>query len=318
MHFHFVRHPDNPVIPRRANTFFSIYAANPDVILYHGNFYMFFRGQDERGHDQIGVAFTPKSDFDGVAWNFYEGNPVIAAGPEDFDAAHVLDPATVVVQDRLYLYYTAHPIDPNLPSAIGLALSDDAIHFRKFESNPVITGGIGPEVVYLNGKFYLFYQRSDATGAFQIFVCISEDGIHFEPSNERVVFRPSGKIGSFDCFSISTVRIFHEPPCYYMVYGGCDRFADSPIGFGLARSLDLFHWERYPGNPIMWRGVMGTWDEGAVWFGTVARVDDTYYLWYEGAGGGGEISRTQNYGGYGKTTFSQIGLAIAQHPLPDW
>lgn len=113
-----------------------------------------------------------------------------------------------------------------------------------------------------------------------------------------------------------------------MTYGGCPRYFDYPVAIGLARSNDLLHWERYPGNPILERGLPGTWDEGALWFATVLKKDQTYYLWYEGAGTGLDLDsqenkeaswlcREEDYGGYASCSFSQIGLAKYEGDMPN-
>lgn len=114
-----------------------------------------------------------------------------------------------------------------------------------------------------------------------------------------------------------------------MTYGGCDRYFDYPLAIGLARSPDLLHWERYPGNPILTRGEAGTWDEGALWFATVYKKGQTYFLWYEGTGTGlglasaearrlSQQCREEDYGGYAESSFSQIGLATFTGKLPAW
>jgi hypothetical protein len=68
-----------------------------------------------------------------------------------------------------------------------------------------------------------------------------------------------------------------------MVYAGDDSDVDTPCGFGLARSRDLEHWERYARNPIFAVGRAGSWDDAAVWFGTTFTWGKNLYLLYEGA-----------------------------------
>ena len=69
-----------------------------------------------------------------------------------------------------------------------------------------------------------------------------------------------------------------------MTYGACQKFDDYPESFCLAKSSDLIHWDRFHDNPILHRGKVGEWDEGAIWFPTVYKYNDKYYLWYEGSG----------------------------------
>ncbi|MFZ5519172.1 MAG: hypothetical protein ACOY90_21255 [Candidatus Zhuqueibacterota bacterium] len=326
----FTRYPGNPIIPRTPGTFFSIFSANPDLLIFNDMYYLYFRGQAEAGHDQIGVACTRPGNFDGIHWKFAPENPILRVGADadDFDSGHILDPATIVWNGQVYLYYSAHNINwktRNAPSGIGLAVSTDGIRFGKHLQNPVVYG-TAPEAIVFQNRVHLFFQRRCAAGYFEIHHCPSDDGMTFSERDARIVFRPSAIPGAFDEYSISTVRIWPEGDWFYMVYGGCDRFYDYPIAFGLARSRDLLDWERYPGNPIFARGEAGTWDEGAVWFATMYNHRGKYLLWYEGAGCGIDSSteqgkrasqecRDQDYGGYGKTSFSQIGLAFFEGSL---
>jgi len=74
----------------------------------------------------------------------------------------------------------------------------------------------------------------------------------------------------------------------------------------------LVHWTKYPGNPIFSRGEAGAWDEGAIWFTTVEKINGRYYMWYEGYGGG--TARTKAYGSYLKGGKSQVGMATLDAP----
>jgi predicted GH43/DUF377 family glycosyl hydrolase len=323
------RYSENPIIKRTPNTFHSIHAANPDLLYFRGKYFFYFRGQGSEKHDQLAVAFMNPDNFDGVHMEMYSGNPIIKVGESfsDYDSNHILDPASVVFNDKVFLYYSAHPMDKEQKFSTALAISNDGIVFNKVKENPVIKSAICPEVLLHNGILYLFYQKLQKEGYFRIFRSESLDGIHF--SNEVDVFGPSGIEGAFDKFSISTVRIVKEGDYFMMIYGGCNKYFDYPIAFGLARSKDLQNWERYPGNPFFERGKPGEWDEGAMWFATTEKINSKYYMWYEGVGSGmgletdearkySLIAREEDYGGYAETSFSQIGLAILSTPALNW
>ena len=342
----FTRHKRNPIIPTTPETFTSVHTANPDVLLFRGRYHLYFRGHGDAsrrldeaagfvgvsasgGHDQIGVAYADPKGFDGARWEMYAGNPVIRPGtePEAIDSGHVLDPAAVVLDGRVHLYYTAHSLDPATGSSTGLAVSDDGTHFEKVPG-PVVPA-IAPEAVVHDGRIYLLCSKPGAGGHFEILAFVSRDGLRFEQASKSAVLRPSGITGAFDRVSVTTVRIWREGEWFYMTYAGCDRYPDYPGAIGLARSRDLLDWERYPGNPIFERGEPGTWDEGALWFPTVEKIGGTYYLWYEGGGAGlglatpeareaSRRARDENYGGYGTTARSQIGLATYSGKLPAW
>ena len=333
MNITFKKSENNPVIPITPGTFYSKYSANPDLLEFNGKYFLYFRGQDENGFDQIGVNYTKTENFDGENWQIPDENPIIpvSKNPKEFDSGYILDPASIINNNQVHLYYTAHRSDWkgwNIPSHIGLAISDDGFHFSKYNHNPIIEG-MAPEVVEFENRIYLFYQRINQANGFDIFCCPSEDGFNFFKVNEQKVFGSSGIQSEFDGLSISTVRIWREHNWFYMTYGGCNKFRDYPVAIGLARSKNLLNWERYPQNPVLERGTPGEWDEGAVWFATVHKIGNKYYLWYEGTGAGLEQTteanikksnqcREEDYGGYGITSFSQIGLATYEGNIVDW
>ena len=322
----FQRYSSNPVIPRKPETFRSVHAANPDLLEFKGKILMYYRGQGIDGHDQIGVAQTEPGTFDGINWTHYDNNPVIEVASErdKFDCRHILDPASVVMENKVFLYYSGHSYDKS--PGIGFAVSDNGCDFDKH--GQVIENAFAPEVVLKDGKIHLFYQRK-VVDHFEFFMCESVDGYHFDLASEAVVFRPSENIGAPDRFSLTTCRIWFENGIYYMTYGMGDKFDDYPSFFGIAKSADLRKWKRYTGNPIFSRGEQGTWDEGAIWFGTVYKHNDRYYMWYEGTGAGlgtdsdeavaaSEICQNHDYGGYAKVSYSQIGLATYDGQMPNW
>jgi len=324
----FIRSHKNPIIPRKPGSFHSIHAANPDLLEFAGKIFMYFRGQGDEFHDQMGVASIEPDKFDGVNWNYYGKNPIIKVSESraDFNCRHILDPASVIVKDKVYLYYSGHSYDK--PSGIGLAISENGFDCQNLESGPGISDAFAPEVVLKGGLVHLFYQKRKGNH-FEFYKCTSDDGINFLENDEICIFGPSANDKAIDSFSITTCRILQEDGIYYMTYGGCRKFNDYPESFGIAKSTDLIEWKRFPGNPIFNRGNPGEWDEGAIWFPTLYNHNGKYYMWYEGSGAGlgtntkaalnaSDICRNNDYGGYAKVNFSQIGLAEYSGKLPNW
>lgn len=322
----------SPYIPRVPGSFHSQLVANPAVAEFKGNTYFMFRGQGQSGHDQIGLWTTPTGKANGLDWVNQYPEPIVPVSKKAVspDNEHVLDPAVLAKGDSLFVYYTGKSAYTTPNHSVCLAVSTDGVTFKKYAQNPLIKEGLAPEIVFHEGLFYLFYQRHNADGGFwEVFVSTSTDGIHFDTAKERKIFGASNKPGSFDQHSVTTIRIVREGDSFYMTYGGCPKYLDYPEAIGLARSTDLINWERYPHNPIFRRGEAGTWDEGALWFPTVRKMQGRYIMWYEGTGTGlgliaqkareaSKIAREQDYGGYLKTNFSQIGAAVYEGKLSQW
>jgi predicted GH43/DUF377 family glycosyl hydrolase len=304
--FKWQRYKGNPIFPTISGTWMESQTANPDLLEMGDRYFMYFRGQ-QAGHDRIGLATIPKNKFDGKTWNILP-EPILDVGkPGDWDETHVLDPAAVVVDGKVYLYYSA--VCPTCDRSICLATSEDGIDFQKYQKNPVLIGG-GPEIVSKDGIFYLFYWKPGRSGqGFEIHLSTSRDGFNFKKNSKDPVLSV-GETGTWDSHTVETPRIFLENGIYYMLYCGSDRYDDYPWHAGLATSHDLVKWKKYENNPVFSRGETDDWDEGAIWFTTVEKTDGIYYMWYEGYGGG--TARWEPYGTYLKGGKSQVGMATLE------
>ncbi|MGB9878967.1 MAG: hypothetical protein ACPLGZ_03180, partial [Candidatus Pelagibacter ubique] len=82
---------------------------------------------------------------------------------------------------RFWGYYS-HPW-----IGIGLAWSNDLIHWTKYKENPIISNGRWPSVVYLNGSFFMFY-TFDYDKDSGIKLATSKDGVHF--MDQKIIVKP--------------------------------------------------------------------------------------------------------------------------------
>jgi beta-fructofuranosidase len=78
---------------------------------------------------------------------------------------------------------------------------------------------------------------------------VSTDLCHWTDKGE--VISP-GRAGDWDDLSVWTGSVIKSEGLYHMLYTGrCHAEQGTVQRIGLARSEDLSHWEKYPGNPVM-------------------------------------------------------------------
>lgn len=279
----------NPVMPPEGTSWKKNWTANPDYIEFAGKKLIYYRGNGvspkdtQHNHDRIAVAEMLEIDDDSIVCrDLNEANYVIDVGdPGEFDDRDVLDPAAVEFEGKVFLYYSAIG---NGPDSVGLAVSEDGIHFEK-KGN--VLRGRAPDVVVKDGMIQMIYQlegdKGYGGGYRGFYLAQSPDGVHFTQVFSTPVFNAS-ESNNWDC-QISTARLFQQGEHYYMLYGGNPSKVDQPDYFGLARSTDLVHWERHPGNPIFGCGAKGAEDGGAIWFPALIETQAQYVMLYEGARG---------------------------------
>jgi len=163
----------------------------------------------------------------------YRNNPVVLPDGEGFDASATFNPAAVVKDGKVYLFYRAQEVWFGT-SVIGLAVSDDGLHFTKIEEPVVvpeysweIPGGCeDPRIVRVNDTYYMTYTAYDGKTA-RLALARSKDLIHWEKLGFVVPEWGWSKSGA-----ILPVKVNG----YYWMY-----FGDSNIW--IARSKDMVHWE---------------------------------------------------------------------------
>jgi predicted GH43/DUF377 family glycosyl hydrolase len=322
-----VRDPDNPILPVMGGTWRHSRVANCSLVLRGDTATLYYRAgvgvwwQGTVGHEAVGFATCPLSDFDGKTWNDYPFNPIFAHGaPGDFDGAGPIDPIVIEHEGIFYLFYegVANPPEEDVPASgiwpraprwvkrPGLATSKDGVNFYRPQTTPLIDHSRTlalTAVTVRDGQWQALGLRELEAGVpyderqYAYYHYSSPDAHHWTLTKDEPVLRPEP-----DSRSLSGGRWLYEDGWYYLVYGGTS-MRDYPDHFGLARSRDLVNWEKHP-EPIFLRGEAGQWDDGGMWVGDVAHIGETYYLWYEGRSAGRSRSEEYAPGGY-----SQIGLA---------
>jgi len=175
--------------------------------LHGGEQFLYWYQAGERGHTRIGVAFSE----DARSWRKHP-EPVLDLGAVGtWDEAGIGDPYVIRCGGSYYLYYLGQ--DRRGVQRLGLARSQDGVHWQKSGGNPILdTGspggfderGLGEPAVFLAGeRFYMLYTGRDSQEQRRVGWAQSGNGVDWEkiPSapllegfadwNSRVVCDPA-------------------------------------------------------------------------------------------------------------------------------
>lgn len=174
----------------------------PSVIFHAGVYHMYYSGVSRQGPGGP-IAIGHAASVDGIHWTKDPTNPVLQPTgiASDWNGYHVGEPAAVVINDHVYVFFAAVAVDleampPSALRSIGFAVSKDGSAFS--EQNVTLQAGdiyprsegfegySTPEAVLFNNKIHLFYdvwqltpgQARDRTQV-ALHHAATTDGIHW-------------------------------------------------------------------------------------------------------------------------------------------
>lgn len=277
----------------------SIHAANVTILTPaetgDSTWRLFMRGSGngtDGYHDNIGTLVQSANSFSPYGtWKEFPNNPNLPHGPAgSYDAQNVLDAAAVAAPDgTVFLYYMSR--DANNRSGLCVASSaDSGKTFTKYTSNPLKEDVGLNDAVYANGNYYLYYGDAKWNGnsfdePLQIWLSVSSSPTRLGSPLHYAL--KVGDYGSFDSYSVNGAKIFQVSgdSRWFMLYQCSTRNFDYPERFHCAYSTDLVNWTKVTNTrPLLTRGTAGTFDQGAIWTGSVIEDNDSLYIYYEGWG----------------------------------
>ena len=162
-------------------------AANGSALLAGGEWWYWY--QSGKGVPRIGLA----QSVDGTHWQ-KQTKPVVEAGPRgSWDERGVADPYVLKLGSEFYIYYLGQ--NRARQQQIGLARSNDGVHWTKLRSNPVLgassagpdENGLGePAVWESEGWYWMLYTGRSKTEHRSLLAARSHDGVHWERIGEPV------------------------------------------------------------------------------------------------------------------------------------
>lgn len=216
-------------------------------------------------------------------WTRASGQPVIRPAPEatfadpishatvQWEALHTFNPAAVVRGGKVYVLYRAEDNSGSMAigahvSRLGLAVSDDGIHFRQMpgpvlfpdddaQRSREVPGGVeDPRVVEApDGTYVLSYtQWSRERNSYSIGIATSPDLQHWTKHGPAFAGALGGRYDELKYKSAGIVTERHGERIVAAKIDGRFWMYWGEIEVGLATSTDLIHWtpvEDAPGKP---------------------------------------------------------------------
>ena len=247
-------------------------------------------------------------------WTKYMNNPVLTKGPDNWDIIAIGQPAVLFGNDTIKMWYAG--VGADMKARICYATSIDGINWVKYNSPVLDIGGPGewdrgwldtPEILKDSNDYKLYFYgdtiQQIVPGSSAIGVAVSTDGIHWtkDPGNPIL---SKGILGEWDCTWIESPAVIHDSVNgeYKMWYNGVDT-STWRIPIGLATSSDGIHWTKYAGNPVLFPGNWGDYDD--MWLGTPSVIfkSGKYEMWYTST-----CSNSYNYTTY---RFDTVNVCFA-------
>ncbi|MFT3946393.1 MAG: glycosylase [Agriterribacter sp.] len=120
------------------------------AIWYENNtWYLFY----ERG--DLGVWLATSKDMN--VWTNVQDEPVLALGPDAYDKYAVAMNQVIKYDGRYYAYYHASDTEAWKEWSVNIAVSDDLVHWKRYEHNPVMQHNRSSGIVVKDGKGYRLY-----------------------------------------------------------------------------------------------------------------------------------------------------------------
>jgi predicted GH43/DUF377 family glycosyl hydrolase len=204
--------------------------------------------------------------WDNISFIKYRGNPL---NIPTYEGKGVVHPSVVYFPEgfngyKFWLYYT--PFPPESAENPCLVRSNDGINFTdKDVSNPLITPSVSgfdenyladPDVIYVNGRFYMLYVGVDRNGIGKIGLAESCDGVNFIKYKGNPILTPIQKWKSNT--SLLTPTACYSEGKFHVLYEALkkDRFyGHRRVCYAFGNSLH--HLERCKGNLVLKQNSLG-------------------------------------------------------------
>jgi hypothetical protein len=204
-----------------------------------GTYHLWYTGYDQDRPSTMSLGHATSRD--GIHWKRDPHNPI-------FSGLWVED-MCVVKRDGTFQMFAEgkNDIAHRLTSTDGLHWTEQgSLDIRKTDGTKISPGPYGtPAAWFENGTWYLFYERGD-TG---IWLATSRDLKTWTNVKDDPVIRMGPE--PYDAAAVALNQVVKRGDYYYAFYHANAHRPWQDWTTNVARSRDLVHWEKYPGNPII-------------------------------------------------------------------
>lgn len=201
-------------------------------------FHLWYTGyNDARSKDRLLGHATSR---DGVTWTRDPANPLLKGD-------WVEDVCIVKAEGAYWMFAEGEgDIAHLLTSRDGLSWTElGPLDIRKVDGTPISPGPRGTPTAWAEGGvWYLFYERGDQG----VWLATSRDRKAWTNVSDDPVLTAGPE--PYDKAAVAFDQVFKRDGVYYAIYHANRERPWKDWTTCIARSRDLRHWEKYPGNPI--------------------------------------------------------------------
>jgi hypothetical protein len=209
------------------------------ILVVDGTYHLWYTGyNDDRSPTKsLGHATSP----DGVRWTRDPANPLVTrTWVEDM---------CVVRHEGTYVMFAEGKGDIAhlLTSSDGVRwVEHGPLDVRKADGTPIDPGPYGTPTAWVEGgTWYLFYERGDRG----VWLATSQDRRTWTNVRDEPVLARGPE--PYDRHAVALDQVVKQDGTYYAFYHANAHWPWGAWTTNVARSKDLVHWEKYPGNPIV-------------------------------------------------------------------
>lgn len=209
------------------------------ILRDQGVYHLWYTGyNDDRASGRfLGHATSP----DGLRWTRDPANPLVTD-------SWVEDVCVVRARGLFHMFAEGKDdIAHRLTSPDGTHWTERGpLDIRRVDGSPIPPGPRGTPTVWIEGDlWYLFYERGDLG----VWLATSRDQDVWTNVSDQPVLPMGPK--TYDQAAVAMNQILKRDGVYYAIYHANSERPWKDWTTCVARSTDLIHWEKHPGNPIV-------------------------------------------------------------------